>query len=156
MRLCVGMVELGHLVGRGPAFRRAVAVTGARVWTVRATQGLWIDVFSVVLVARRRGLGWFQLAFGWSAVVADIIRISLAASVRKHGIKETLVLSQVGQGGWAAISRGHVGAREWVEGGQTDSVGGEGSEKLADAEYCDGRRRRSTTYVCIAPEQRER
>jgi hypothetical protein len=84
-------MKLGHLVRRSPALGRAVAVIAAGVGAVRATQGLWIDVFSVVLVARCRGLGWFQLAFGLSVIVADIIRISLAASERKHGIKETLV-----------------------------------------------------------------
>lgn len=89
VRLCGVLVKLGHFVRRGLALRRAVAVVRA----VGATQGLWIDVFSLVLVARCRGLGWFQLAFGLSAMVADIIRIALAASERKHGIKETFVQS---------------------------------------------------------------
>jgi hypothetical protein len=107
--LCGDIVELGHLVRRGPALGRAVAAVAAGVWAVGATQGLWIDVFSAVL-ARCRGLGWLQL----SVIVADIIGLALAAGHGEHGIKETLVQSRVDGIIWEAISRGHGGVWAWA------------------------------------------
>jgi hypothetical protein len=115
--LCGGMVELGHLVRRGPALGRAVAAVAAGVWAMGATQGLWIDVFSAVLVARSRGLGWLQLI----VIVADIIRLALAAGHGEHGIKETFVQSRVDGIIWEAISRGHGGVWAWA---RADGQGG--------------------------------
>jgi hypothetical protein len=157
--LCGEIVKLGHLVRRGPALGRAVAIVAAGVRAVGATQGLWIDVFSAVLVARGCGLGWLQLDSGLSVIgmvivsVADIIRIALAASDGKHGIKETLVQSRVGLVVWEAISRGHAGARAWAEGGRTGRAGVLSEKLSGGAEYCDGQgtAAQRTTQVALRP-----